>query len=428
VATVTRVIARKSFAAWQPAPDRRDPLDILAEQERDRLAELLPIRHARMLTSPFAFYRGCAAVMAADLAHVPVTGLKAQLCGDAHLANFGIFATPERNVIFDVNDFDETLPGPWEWDVMRLCASLPPAAEVRAFGESAGCKAVLYAVQSYQRAMRYYATLSPLDVWYARIDVEKLVGRSNGRRAEDWRQALDQAQARDLPQRFAGETEFFRRVHASDAHALDANGLMQKYAHSLFSSIRVLLDRYHFTDSAVKIVGVGSVGTRCFVALLQSKAGDALVLQLKEAQASVLESYLPRSVFANHGQRVVNGQRLMQAASDVFLGWVQFEGRDYYVRQLRDMKGSIDLASVRCNEFFDYAAHCGRTLARAHARSGDVAGIASYLGRNDAFAQAMVGFARAYARQVARDYAAFVSAYANSGAEAGAGEAGGQTQ
>ncbi len=423
-----RAIARKSFAAWKPAADRRDPLAILAEQERDRIADLVPIRRARMLGSPFAFYRGCAAVMAADLAHVSVTGLKAQLCGDAHLSNFGIFATPERNVIFDVNDFDETLPGPWEWDVMRLCASLPLAARVRGFDESAGSKAVVHAVGRYQRAMRYYATLSPLDVWYARVDVEELVTRSNGRRAEDWRQALEQARARNLPQRFADQSQFFRRVHATDEHALDAPGLMQKYAHSLFPSIRVLLDRYHFTDSAMKIVGVGSVGTRCFVALLLSRTGDALVLQLKEAQASVLESYLPQSVFANHGQRVVNGQRLMQAASDVFLGWVQFEGRDYYIRQLRDMKASVDLASVRCNEFFDYAAHCGQTLARAHARSGDVAGIASYLGRNDAFAQAMVGFARAYEGQVERDYAAFVNAYENSGAEAGAGDAGSQAQ
>jgi uncharacterized protein (DUF2252 family) len=423
-----RAVRRSSFATWEAPADRADPLAIITVQERDRLPDLLPIRHARMLQSPFAYYRGCAAVMAADLARIPVTGLRAQLCGDAHLANFGIFATPERNVIFDVNDFDETLPGPWEWDVMRLCASVPLAAAARGFGGSTAADAVFHAAKSYQRAMRGYARLSPLDVWYDRIDVSSLCMRSHGRRAEDWRRALEEAQTRELPQRFSDESEFFRRVRAGEPQDVDAASLMKPYAASLIPSIRVLLKRYRLADLATKIVGVGSVGTRCFVALLLSKSSEALVLQLKEAQASVLEAYLPPSVFSNHGQRVVNGQRLMQAASDIFLGWVRSAGRDFYVRQLRDMKGSIDLTSCRRNQFADYAAHCGRTLARAHARSGEGDRIAEYLGRSDAFATGMAGFARSYAAQVERDYAAFVNVYgpADSVPKSGARNSGGQ--
>jgi uncharacterized protein (DUF2252 family) len=426
-----RAIPRRSFATWEPAPNRTDPLAIIAAQERDRLPDLLPIRHARMLESPFAFYRGCAAVMAADLARVPVTGLRAQLCGDAHLSNFGIFATPERNVIFDVNDFDETLPGPWEWDVMRLVASVPLAAQARGFDTATATGAVFEATKSYQRAMLRYVKMSPLEVWYDRIDVDALAFRSHGRSAEDWRRALDQAQTHDLPQRFSDESQFFKRVHADQPQALDAVELMEEYAASLLPSIRVLLKRYRFADLALKIVGIGSVGTRCFVALLVSEDGDALVLQLKEAQASVLEAYLPPSAFPNHGERVVNGQRLMQAASDIFLGWVHTGECDFYVRQLRDMKGSIDLTSTRRGEFFDYATNCGLTLARAHARSGDGNGIAEYLGRGDAFAEAMAGFAEAYAAQVRRDYDAFVAAYGpeqTSGAEPGTGHAGGEVQ
>ncbi|MBV8148947.1 MAG: DUF2252 domain-containing protein, partial [Candidatus Eremiobacteraeota bacterium] len=401
VKSLRRTLPRRSFATWKAAADRPDPLVILAAQERGRVADLLPIRHARMAQSPFAFYRGCAAVMAADLARVPVTGLQAQLCGDAHLANFGIFATPERNVIFDVNDFDETLPGPWEWDLMRLTASVPLAAQARGFDTATAADAVFKAVKSYQRALLRYAKLSPLEVWYDRVDVSSIC-RSHGRRAEDWRRALQQAKTQELPQHFSDNSEFYRRVHAGEPQAVDAVGLMEAYAASLLPSVRVLLKRYRFADLAMKIVGVGSVGTRCYVALLLSERNDALVLQLKEAQASVLEAYLPSSAFPNHGQRVINGQRLMQAASDLFLGWVRSDERDFYIRQLRDMKGSIDLTSTRRNEFVDYASHCGWTLARAHARSGDGEAIAAYLGHGDAFATAMVGFARAYAGQVER--------------------------
>jgi uncharacterized protein (DUF2252 family) len=359
-----------------------------------------------MRASPFAFYRGGAAIMAADLARIPVTGIVVQLCGDAHLANFGLFATPERNVIFDVNDFDETLPGPWEWDVMRLCASIPLAGRARGPRRGSIDEAVFVAVKSYQAWMRRYAKMSPLDVWYSRIDAAALAARSSPQ-AEDWRRALHQADAHAPVQHFANSAEFFKRVGAQEPAALHTRSVVERYAASLLPSVGVLVNRYHLSEVAMKIVGVGSVGTHCYVALLLSDAGDALVLQVKEAQASVLESYLPHSVFGNHGERVVNGQRLMQAASDVFLGWVGFEGRDYYVRQLRDMKGSNDLTTVAANDFVDYGAHCAWALARAHARSGDGKAIAAYLGRNDAFAEAMVAFANAYARQVERDYEAF---------------------
>jgi uncharacterized protein (DUF2252 family) len=407
VKSLRGTISRSSFGNWKPAGDRPDPLAILAAQERDRIPALIPVRHQRMRASPFAFYRGGAAIMAADLAAIPVTGLHAQIGGDAHLANFGVFGTPERNVIFDVNDFDETLPGPWEWDVMRLCASIPLAGLARGMRKATLDDAVFESVKSYQTWMRRYAEMSPLDVWYARIDVASLTGRSNARHAEDWRRALEQADAHAPAQHFSSSSEFFHRVGASEPEAGHAISLVEQYSASLLPSVQVLFNRYHFADLASKIVGVGSVGTHCYVALFLDECDDALVLQLKEAQASVLEAYLPVSLFDNHGQRVVNGQHLMQAASDIFLGWLRFDGRDYYVRQLRDMKGSVDLTTINADELIDYAAHCAWTLARAHARSGEGKEIAAYLGSNDAFAEAIVRFANAYAVQVGRDYEEF---------------------
>ncbi len=380
----------------------------MAEQERARIQDLLPIRHERMAASPFAFYRAGAAVMAADLAPVPVTGIFAQLGGDAHLENFGIFATPERNLVFDLNDFDETLPGPWEWDVMRLCASVPLAAGDAGLRGSAAADAVFSAAESYRRTIRRFAKSSPLDVWYARLDVDTLA-RGSGDRADDWRRAIRQAEREPSGGRFVSGNPYFRRLDPGDPIAIEARAAMKHYAASVFPSVRVLLERYELADLALKVVGVGSVGTLCMAALMLSNRGDQLVLQLKEAQASVLEAYLPHSRFANHGQRVVNGQHLMQAASDVFLGWVRFGERDFYVRQLADRKASVDLSRVTAPELADYAASCGWTLARAHARSGDGAAIAAYLGKSDEFAEAMVRFANSYAACVERDYEAFVA-------------------
>ncbi|MBV8491825.1 MAG: DUF2252 domain-containing protein [Candidatus Eremiobacteraeota bacterium] len=400
-------VLRASFGEWQPAHDRPDPLGILEAQERERIHVLIPVRRQRMLASPFAFYRGGAAIMAADLANVAVTGIRTQLCGDAHVANFGIFATPERNIVFDVNDFDETLPGPWEWDVMRLCASLPLAAREAGLRKNAAAEAVYATTRSYQQWMRRYASQSPLDVWYARIDVEDIVQRS-GRRNPDWQRALDRAQGEHAQPHFGADTEYFRRLDAEDADR--ARNAMLSYAASLLPSIRVLFERYELVDLALKVVGVGSVGTLCLAALMHSDREDRLVLQLKEAQSSVLEAYLPPSVFDNHAQRVVNGQRLMQAASDVFLGWVRFDDRDLYVRQLNDGKAAVDLTRIQGYELVDYGARCGWALARAHARSGDGRAIAAYLGRNDEFAKAMVRFATTYAAQVDRDYDAFRAA------------------
>lgn len=416
-------VPRSSLAAWRPAAGRPDPLEILAAQERNRLQDLLPVRHARMLVSPFAFYRGGAAIMAADLAAVPVTGLAVQLGGDAHLMNFGIFATPERNVVFDVNDFDETLPGPWEWDVLRLCASLPLAGRASNIRKSSRDDAVFAAAKTYGTWMRRYAQLSPLEVWYARIDVTEIIASyTPGSQRRDWqaalRQANDGAAERMLPKittdangslQFVDRGEYFRRID-DRPEAAAGQSILQAYRESLLPSIRTLCERYTYRDIAMKVVGVGSVGTLCLVVLLVAGDGSPLLLQLKEAQASVLEAYLRPSVFPSHGQRVVNGARLMQAASDFFLGWVGFDGRDFYVRQLADMKGSVDLESIAALEFEEYAAHCAWTLARAHARSGDPQAIAGYLGRGDAFAEAMVPFARSYADQTERDYERFARA------------------
>jgi len=361
-----------------------------------------------MAASPFGFYRGNAAIMAADLATLPMTGLRAQLCGDAHLQNFGIFATPERHLVFDVDDFDETLPGPWEWDVLRLCGSVPLAAGAAQLGESLADQAVFEAAESYRRWQRRYAKMSPLDVWYARIDVERLADRG-GPLADDWRRAVQHAEREPQGGRFVGDSPYFHRLDERGDRAERARRAMHQYAISALPSVRVLLDRYRLSDLALKVVGVGSVGTLCLAALMVSERGDQLVLQLKEAQDSVLEAHLPHSVFSNHGERVVDGQRLMQAASDVFLGWMRFEDRDLYVRQLADRKASVELADVSAKAFVDYAKRCAWALARAHARSGAGAPIAAYLGRSDEFAGAAVVFARRYARQVEKDYEAFTA-------------------
>jgi uncharacterized protein (DUF2252 family) len=359
---------------------------VLAEQERARIPELLPLRHQRMLASPFAFYRGSAAIMAADLAPVPVTALYVQLCGDAHVMNYGGYATPERNLVFDVDDFDETLRGPWEWDVARLCASLPLAASVRGFSARVGDDAAYAAARAYRRKIRMLSALSPLEIWYSRVNVRGSVAR-------ELTSPRTATHVTPTPQQ----------------ETLTRNALAQ-YRASLPPYLRLLIDRYELVSVYQKIAGVGSVGTMCMVAVLQARAGEMLYLQIKEAQGSVLEQYLQPSPYANHGQRVVSGQHAIQAASDLFLGWMRNDGRDYYVRQLRDMKASLDLERVSRSAFVDYAAHCGSVLARGHARSGNPDAIARYLGKADAFETAMVTFAQRYAAQVERDFEGFKKA------------------
>lgn len=376
-------VPRTALSQWQPAPDRRDPIELLHETEQGRIPALLTLRHERMRADVYGFYRGGAALMAADLAGCPVTGLRAQLCGDAHFQNFGGYATPERNLIFDLDDFDETLPGPWEWDVARLCASAPLVATIRSFGKRAGEEAAFAAARGYRRYMARLAKCSPLEIWYSRVDVRGLL-------------------AKELtPPRTA------EHVNPTPEHLELAHGMLTKYRQSLQPHVRTLLERYHPVELFEHPVGVGSVGLLTMIAHLEAREGEALYLQIKEAQASVLEPYLGGSVYKNHGERAIVGQRLMQAATDLFVGWTSEDGHDFYVRQLRDGKASLDLENIDAEQLVDFARRCGSVLARAHARTGDPQAIAAYLGSSDAFEEGMVGFARAYAAQVERDYEEF---------------------
>jgi uncharacterized protein (DUF2252 family) len=398
--------------------------------------ELVPIRYGRMLASPFSFFRGAAAVMAADLADMPRTDLHAQLCGDAHLSNFGVYSAPDRRLVFDCNDFDETCPGPFEWDVKRLAASVAIAGRERQFDRRQREKAVLGAAGSYRNSMRRFAGMRNIDVWYSRIDVESrlLAMRSQvaGRRFRQVERSLSKAEAKDslrALRKLTHEEDGRLRI-VSDPPLItplgeltddpDAERLLQSvlaaYMDSLYDDRRHLAESYRYVDAAMKVVGVGSVGTRAWIVLLLgADSGDPLFLQAKEAQASVLEPYLGAGRYRNHGRRVVEGQRLMQAASDVFLGWVATEGidgvkRNYYVRQLWDGKGSAAIESLSAGDLAIYAALCGEALARAHSRSGDRIAIASYLGGGEAFDKAIVRFAEAYADQNERDFGALVAA------------------
>ena len=418
-------VPRSSHAIWEPSPDRRDPVSILRDQERDRVQELLPIRHERMRASPFAFLRGAAAVMAEDLAGTATSGLHVQACGDAHLLNFGIFATPERRVVFDVNDFDETLRAPFEWDVKRLAASVVVAGRGRGFSSATSKAAARAAAAAYRTRMLKSAKLGHLDVWYARIDVEALnqvLGRVQRRRLESGplhkaERATSLGALDKLTIKVNGELRIVDSPplveHLPDREArIDAPTVVGRYRASLPAELRVLLDWYRIVDWARKVVGVGSVGTDDAVVLLVGDSErDPLFLQVKEAQASVLEPFAGASQFANHGHRVVFGQRLTQAASDIFLGWTSLDGRDYYVRQLRDMKAAVSIEKLRTDELATYAHACGEALARGHARSGDAAAIAAYLGSGHAFDKAISGFAVAYADQTERDYQAYAAAY-----------------
>jgi len=416
----------------------RDPVEILGRQDESRVPELVPLRYGRMLASPFAFFRGAAAVMAADLAQTPTTELTAQLCGDAHLSNFGVFSAPDRRLVFDCNDFDETCPGPFEWDVKRLAASIAVAGRERGLGGRKRGEAVRGAVAAYRKSMRGFAAMRNIDVWYSRLDVEPAldalrsqVGRRRYRqlernlakaRAKDSLRALGKlTREEDGELRIAGDppliTPLEELTDAADADA-QLQAVLAAYRESLSPDRQHLVTSYRYVHAARKVVGVGSVGTRAWIVLLLGRdSGDPLFLQAKEAGPSVLEPYLGASAYPDHGRRVVEGQRLMQAASDIFLGWVAVQGLDgeercFYVRQLWDGKGSADLERMSAPDLTAYGALCGEALARAHARSGDRIGIASYLGKGEAFDRALVRFAEACADQNQKDYERLTAAAA----------------
>jgi uncharacterized protein (DUF2252 family) len=414
---------RSSHAEWSPAADRPDPISLLEEQDRSRLAQFVPIRYGRMVASPFAFLRGSAVVMAGDLAPTPVTGLQVQVCGDAHLSNFGVYATPERNQVFDVNDFDETLPGPWEWDVKRLAASIVVVGRTMGFTRAMNRQAVAGCVRSYRERMWTYGEMRHIDVWYARIDPESIrrfVGRSDRSYVDKELAKARRSSSLVVFPRLTLEVDERYRIkddpptitHLDDEELARLLGaLVEGYSESLQEDRHVLLRKYHFVDVAHKVVGVGSVGTRCYVALLMgSEKSDPLFLQVKQAQASVCEPYLGPSSYLNHAQRVVRGQYLMQAASDIFLGWTALGPIDFYVRQLRDMKLSLSVEGLSESRFVLYCELCGWALARAHARSGDPAQVSGYLGSNDTFDRAIASFVEAYADQTERDHAALLDA------------------
>ena len=419
-------VPRSSHAVWKPSPGRRDPVVILREQEAERVPELVPIRHERMIESPFTFFRGAAAVMAEDLASTPVSGLRVQACGDAHLLNFGIYATPERRLVFDVNDFDETLPAPFEWDVKRLAASVVVAACTRGFAAHSCRRAARAAATAYRTRIAELAQMGHLEVWYSRLDVDELVAlmrKTQARKAGKLESGLRKARAKtslgaldkltaviDGQRRIVDSPPLIEHLPERSA-SVDAPAVVRRYRRSLADETRAVLRRYRPVDWARKVVGVGSVGTDDAIVLLRGDSDrDPLFLQVKEAQASVLERFAGRSRFRNHGQRVVAGQRLTQAASDIFLGWTRIERRDYYVRQLRDMKRSVSIDRLSPKELTQYAGACGEALAGGHARSGDRVAISAYLGRSDAFDRAVAEFAVAYSKQTDRDHASFAEA------------------
>lgn len=421
-------VPRAAHGAWKKPADRADPVAMLQASDPERLPELLPVRYGRMLASPFTFYRGAAGIMAADLASTPATGLRVQACGDCHLLNFGGFATPERNIIFDINDFDETLPAPWEWDVKRLAASFVLAARANDLSDAQGRDAAEAAARSYRRRLAEYAQMSPLEVWYARINDDDIVSLlpDPARRAMARKRiakAVERsASSLDFPQ-LAGMVGGHFHIkdvpplifHPEDARAPDfiaqLEAALAAYRETLPDDRRVLIDHYRLVDAAIKVVGIGSVGRACWIALFMSPGNDPLFLQFKEACASVLEPYAGASVYPHHGQRVVIGQRLAQPASDVFLGWVTGpRGRQFYVRQLRDakIKPLIETFDAEMLEVFGKA--CGWALARSHAKAGDAWTISGYLGKSDTFDTAMGQFAVAYADQAEADHAALKAA------------------
>jgi uncharacterized protein (DUF2252 family) len=429
---------RTAHGEWAPAADRPDPVELLERQAVSRVGQLVPLRYARMLASPFAFYRGAAAVMAADLSRTPCGGFGVQLCGDAHLSNFGAYASPDRELVFDVNDFDETLRGPWEWDVKRLAASFSVAGRARGLGERERREVVATMAAEYRDAMRRLAEIGNLEVWYTKMDVQVIAERwgaaAGKKEREAFQRGVAKAQAKDRMRAFSKLTREvdgkprivsepplivpMDELIGEDSDQIEARALaiLADYRETLAEDRRILLDGYRFADAALKVVGVGSVGTRAWIVLLLGRdEGDPLFLQVKEAQASVLEPYAAPTPYANQGERVVQGQRLVQAGSDILLGWVRAEGidgqsRDFYVRQLWDQKGSAKVEGMDPAALTAYAQICGTTLAHAHARSGDRIAIAAYLGKGETFDEAMAAFAEAYAEQNEHDYEALRAA------------------
>ena len=436
-------VPRSSHAVFEPSPNRPDPLELLERQAATRVPELVPIRYGRMLVSPFTFYRGAALIMAHDLAATPRSGLTVQCCGDAHLSNFGVFASPERRLVFDLNDFDETLPGPWEWDVKRLAVSMLIAAINNGYAVDEQERIVLDAVEEYRTAMARFAGMKNLDVWYAHMDIEsamqELGSQLKPKMAKRTEKALARARTRDSMSAFSKLTEVVdgkaRIVDQAPlivpVEALVPEGerdqlfeglhqLLRAYRNTLEFDRRVLLEEFELADFARKVVGVGSVGTRAWIALMLGRDGeDPLFLQVKEAEASVLEEFAAPSEFSNHGERVVVGQRLMQASSDIFLGWLHVDAgldgqaRDFYGRQLKDWKGSAEIEEMIPKGMAMYGRLCGWTLARAHARSGDRIAIAAYLGHGSSFDRAVLEFSKAYAEQNDRDYQRLTAAVAS---------------
>jgi uncharacterized protein (DUF2252 family) len=427
-------VPRASHAAFEPSPNRPDPLELLERQAAARVPELVPIRYGRMLVSPFTFYRGAALIMAQDLASTPHSGLTVQCCGDAHLSNFGVFASPERRLVFDLNDFDETLPGPWEWDVKRLAVSMLIAAINNGFRVKDQDRIVLETVNQYRTAMANFAGMKNLDVWYSHLEIERLMreyaSQFKQKMVKRTEKTLTKARTKDSMAAFSKLTHVVDgKVRIVDQSPLIVpieqlapgderdklfealHELIRAYRETLEFDRRVLLEQFELTDFARKVVGVGSVGTRAWIALLLGRDGeDPLFLQMKEAEASVLEEFVGASEFSNHGERVVVGQRLMQASSDIFLGWLHVESgidgkaRDFYGRQLKDWKGSAEIEQMVPKGLATYGKLCGWTLARAHARSGDRVAIAAYLGNGDSFERAILEFSKAYSEQNERDY------------------------
>jgi uncharacterized protein (DUF2252 family) len=418
-------VPRNSHASWTAPSDRPDPINVLRESDRGRLAELLPIRYGRMQQSPFAFFRGSAAVMAWDLSRTPVTGIRVQACGDCHASNFGGFASPERQLLFDINDFDETVQAPWEWDVKRLAASIVLASRELGLSVARSEDAVQTMVKSYREHMREYAHMRALEVWYSHMDaevfIEEATTAASRKRWEQVEKAARLQTAEHIFPKIANVINGRTRIvdhpplvyhpRESDVMQKHVIQMFHRYRETLPAERRIILDRYHIVDVARKVVGVGSIGTRCAVALLMAGPHDPMLLQFKEALPSVLEPYAGKSRYANHGDRVVTGQRMLQSASDVFLGWTRDEeGRSYYFRQLRDMKMKIDLENMTKGDWLEYVEICGWTLARGHARTGDAALIGGYLGKNDMFDSALAKFAASYADQADRDHATLVKA------------------
>ncbi len=429
-----RDVPRSSHSQWTPDPDRGDPVALLEEQNAQRVDWLVPIRHARMRVSPFTFYRGTARIMASDLAGTPVSGLTVQLGGDAHLSNFGAYASSERHLVFDANDFDETLPGPWEWDLKRLATSFVVAGQHLSFDPLQQRAAAELSVKAYRTAMQEYAGQGLLDIWYDYLSPEEIV--DNG--------AMDPAELRKRLGRFERKARSRTSLQAMKKLTEEVDGRLQirsdppllvplrdlpdeydpavledvvrtgieAYKETLSDDRRALLDRFVAVDIAVKVVGVGSVGTRCLIILFVGRDGqDPLFLQVKEAGSSVLAEFLTPSEYDNHGRRVVEGQRLAQAQSDIFLGWTEgLEGRQFYVRQLRDWKGSVEIEGATPEQLAFYAALCGRTLARGHARSGDPIAISAYAGKSATLDRSITDFAMAYSEQNNQDYEAFLAA------------------